>query len=185
MNKHVLFSALLLLGAAFPSYAQDDDPTLGGGSADPNFQGNAGAIVLNGLQVTTRQNLYFGVIAPHLTEFDTVTVERGRNNRSICGSNLLCLEPGNRARFTVSGDPGRRVIYQDPGSITVSDGQGNTMTVDTFTGAGSGNDTQWRGWQQIRNNGIVRFNVGATLHVKPNQPPGLYTGIFSILIEYE
>ncbi|MEL6322777.1 MAG: DUF4402 domain-containing protein [Pseudomonadota bacterium] len=185
------FRAFLLASAfvfALPlstAMAQDDDPSLAGGSADPNFEGNAGVIVLNGLQVTVRQDLDFGVIAPSLTEFGTVQVNRGRNFRSVCGSTLICLEPGNRARFTVSGDPGRVVLHEDPGSITVSDNAGNTMTVDTFVGAGSGNDNVWRGWQRIRDNGIVRFNVGATLHVKPNQPPGIYTGTFSFSIEYE
>ncbi|MEL7128410.1 MAG: DUF4402 domain-containing protein [Pseudomonadota bacterium] len=165
--------------------AQDDDPNLAGGSADPEFEGNAGAIVLNGLTITTRQDLDFGVIAPSITEFGTVFVERGGNNRSVCGSTLVCLEPGNRARFTVSGDPLRFVLYEDPGSITVSDGSGNTMVVDSFSGAGSGNDTSWRGRQRIRANGIVRFNVGATLHVKPNQPPGIYTGALNFSVEYE
>jgi hypothetical protein len=59
------------------------------------------------------------------------------------------------------------------------------MTVDTFTGAGSGNDAAWRGWQRLRSTGISRFNVGANLHVKPNQPPGHYTGTFVVSVDYQ
>ncbi|MEM9054544.1 MAG: DUF4402 domain-containing protein [Pseudomonadota bacterium] len=156
-----------------------------GGSADPEFEGNAGAIVINGLRVIKRQDLYFGTIAPSLTEFGTVKTNRGKNNDSECGSTLTCFEPGTRARFTVIGEPNRVVSISDPGSVEIFDGSGNQMTVDTFFGAGSGNNTSWRGWQRLRTNGISRFNVGAILHVKPNQPRGDYVGTFTLNFEYQ
>ena len=95
------------------------------------------------------------------------------------------MEPGNRARFTVIGEADRIVKISNPGSIYIFDGNGNDMLVDNFVGAGSGNDTEWRGWQRLRQSGISRFNVGARLHVKPNQPKGNYVGTFTLTFEYE
>lgn len=155
------------------------------GSADPDFEGNAGGVIINGLRIIKRQDLDFGVIAPSLTVTDTVQTRRGSNNNSVCGANLTCLQPGNRARFTVIGEPERYVSISNPGSIHIYDKQGNNMLVDQFTGAGSGNDTDWRGWALLRPSGISRFNVGATLHVKPNQPRGEYVGTFVLNFDYQ
>lgn len=171
---------LILAAFAFPVSAAAQS-----GSADPEFEGNAGAVVINGLQVIKRQDLDFGVIAPSLTQTSTVHVNRGRNFDSICGVDLVCFEPGNRARFTVIGEGSRVVTISNPGSIWIYDDVGNRMYVDNFVGAGSGNNTNWRGWQRLRSSGISRFNVGATLHVNPNQPRGTYIGSFILNFEYQ
>ncbi len=155
------------------------------GSADPEFEGGAGAVVVNGLAVRRRQDLWFGTIAPNLTASGTVRVNRGRNNDSTCDTVLVCLRPGNRARFTVIGEPDLIVLIDGPDSITLQGPGGATMLVDSFTGAGSGNNTEWRGWQRLRPAGFNRFNVGATLHVNPNQPPGEYVGVFTITVSYQ
>lgn len=155
------------------------------GSADPEFEGNAGAVIINGLRVIKRQDLDFGIIAPSLTDMDTVQTNRGRNNDSVCGAKLTCFKPGNRARFTVIGDFARFVTISNPGSIQIYNSAGDSMVVDTFTGAGSGNNTDWRGWAQLRNSGVSRFNVGAMLHVNPMQPRGDYIGQFTLNFEYQ
>lgn len=180
---HIAVPAALAIFAA-PTWAQDD-PDYAGGSADPEFEGNAGAIVINGLDIVKSQDLDFGRIAPSLTTAGTVKVNRGGNFNSVCSTELTCLEPGNRARFKVVGDPNRYYTISDPGSILIDNGSGYSMVVDTFFGAGSGNDTEWRGWQKLRSSGLARFNVGAILHVNPNQQPGTYTGSFTITVEYQ
>lgn len=178
--------ALSAVAAAltFSAFAQED-PNYAGGSADPEFEGNAGAIIINGLKVIKRQDLDFGVIAPSVTESGTVKVNRGRNFNSVCSPELTCLQPGNRARFTVVGEPNRYYTIADPGQIWINNGENSVMRVDTFFGAGSANETDWRGWQRLRGSGIARFNVGAILHVNPNQPVGTYTGSFTITVEYQ
>lgn len=186
IKKYLLITSFAIgLSATPQAFANNDDPNVGGGSADPEFEGNAGAIVINGLSVIKKQDLDFGTIAPNLTLPGTVRVHRGSNNTSVCSSELTCLEPGNRARYTVTGEPLRYYTISDPGSIMISDGAGNTMLVDTFFGAGSGNETSWRGWQRLRNSGLARFNVGAVLHVNPNQTPGTYTGTYTLTVEYQ
>ncbi|MEO0466737.1 MAG: DUF4402 domain-containing protein [Pseudomonadota bacterium] len=182
---------LILVGVAltatlFPLAAMaQSDPDYAGGSADPEFEGNTGAIVINGLSIAKRQDLDFGVIAPSLTLAGTVKVHRGQNFQSICSSELTCLEPGNRARFKVIGEPNRYYTIADPGQVWIQNGSNNNMLVDTFFGAGSGNETEWRGWQKLRSSGIARFNLGAILHVNPNQQPGTYTGTFTLTVEYQ
>ncbi|MEL6257457.1 MAG: DUF4402 domain-containing protein [Pseudomonadota bacterium] len=157
----------------------------GQGADDPDAPGDMGAVILNGLRVQLRQDLDFGVIAPSLTQTGTVFVRRGKNRTSECSTELTCLETGNRARFTVIGEPERVVTITDPVEIIIENSNGATMRIDGFVGAGSGNDTEWRGRQTLKSSGISRFNVGATLHVAANQEPGDYIGTFPIVVEYE
>jgi len=181
MLRHAKILSLLILLIAFCSstaWAQS-------GSADPEFEGNAGAVIINGLRIIKRQDLDFGTIAPSLTHSSTVTTFRGQNNSSSCGQYLTCLRPGNRAKFTVLGEPSRYVTISNPGSIYIYDAAGNNMLVDNFIGAGSLNDTQWLGLQRLRDSGLSRFNVGATLHIKPNQPRGDYLGSFILNFDYQ
>lgn len=176
--KYITLLVSIVLSGMSNAWAQS-------GSADPEFDGNSGAVVINGLRVITRQDLDFGVIAPSLTESGTVKVNRGRNNSSICSANMTCLEPGTRARYTVVGEPYMYVTLSDPGSIYIADTAGNQMLVDGFFGAGSGNETRWQGWILLRNSGVSRPNAGATLHVGAAQPPGTYTGSYTISFEYQ
>lgn len=182
LKSRLVLSCGILIGTALTLTATSVAQS---GSLDPEFEGNAGAVIINGLRVIKRQDLDFGVMAPSLTEMGAVRTNRGRNFDSICGVTLVCFEPGNRARFTVIGDASRMVTISDPGSIWIYDSVGNRMLVDTFTGAGSGNNTEWRGWQRLRSSGVSRFNVGATLHINPNQPVGDYVGQFTLNFEYQ
>jgi len=178
LTKSIYLTLGLSLGMTTDAMSQS-------GSADPDFEGNSGAIIVNGLRITKRQDLDFGVIAPNISQPSTVRTNRGSNNNSLCGPYLTCLQPGNRARFTIIGESNRYVSISDPGSIYIFDESGNQMLVDTFVGAGSGNDTEWRGWARLRNSGLSRFNVGATLHINPNQPRGHYLGSFVLNVDYQ
>ena len=162
--------------------AQDDDVDE---FAVADFDGNAGAVIINALKLVNYQDLYFGTIAPNLTETGTVKVNRGRNNDSVCGTTLTCLEPGTRARYKIYGEPYYYTTLTDPGSIQISNSDGHEMTVDTFFGAGSGNNSSWRGWMRINHRGVTGFNVGAVLHVGANQSPGDYVGTFTLTAEYQ
>ncbi|MEO1406448.1 MAG: DUF4402 domain-containing protein [Pseudomonadota bacterium] len=184
MTRTSLFTLALAFAAfGMPAYAQDED--IAGGGADPEFEGNVGGIIINGLTINTVQDLDFGTIVPNATLAGTVLVRRGSNNNSECSAELICLKPGTRARFRVTGEPNRVVDYSNPTQITISNAAGDTMIVDTFTGAGSGNDTSYRGFQTLRSSGLARFNVGASLQVNPDQPLGVYTGTFTITASYQ
>lgn len=150
-----------------------------GGDAD------TGAIVINGLTIRKLQDLDFGVIAPSATQPGTVLVRRGANYSSACSPELTCLAPGNRARFSVFGWPFLVYTISGPQSVTLNGPNGATMIATGFVGAGSGNDTAWRGYQVINKNGKQIFNIGAVLTVNPNQPAGTYTGSFTITVDYQ
>ena len=150
-----------------------------------SISGDGSAAIRPALAVDFYQELYFGIIVPSQSVSSTVQVLRGSNNSSICGAGLTCLEPGNRARYLVTGAPGHSFSITDPGSIFIDDGNGNSMLVDLFVGAGSGNDNTYGGTRVIRPNGTNRQNIGATLHINPNQPAGFYSGSYTITANYE
>lgn len=170
-------AAATLAGLVLLSIATSGSATTGTNDGSAN--------ILPTLEVTFLQQLDFGTIAPSLTSASTVQVLRGRNNSSVCGPGLTCFEPGNRARIRVTGAAGQLFSITDPGSTTLSDGAGNSMRVDLFVGAGSRNDTGFGGIRQLRANGTRNMNIGATLHVAPNQSPGLYSGTYTISANYE
>ena len=68
------------------------------------------------------------------------------------------------------------VTLQTP-SITISDGSGGTMTVDTFTG----NPTLGTSVTGSTSSS-TRIWIGGTLHVAANQAPGLYAGTFTVIV---
>lgn len=131
------------------------------------------------------QDMTFGTIAPSSTVADTVKVNRGQNNDSICGANLTCFESGNRARIRISGFPDARFTISNPGSITLTSPNGDSMLVDNFVGGGSGNNTNWGGQGRLGSNGRRTFNIGATLHVGANQAIGAYSGTYQVTVEYQ
>jgi len=180
-----MIAAFAIVFLAGQAEAQTGASVGGSGSSDPEFDGNAGAVIVNGLSITKRQDLWFGVIAPSSTDIGTVRVNRGRNNDSVCAEALTCLSSGNRSRFTIVGEPERLVTIDIQQSTFVYGPGDASMLVDAFVGAGSGNNTDWRGWQRLRGYGFSRFNVGATLHVGSNQTPGNYVGSYLIAVEYQ
>jgi hypothetical protein len=68
------------------------------------------------------------------------------------------------------------VTVQAP-SVTISNGSGGTMTVDTF----KGNPTLGTSVAGSTQSG-VRIWIGATLRVAANQAPGLYAGTFTVIV---
>ncbi len=78
--------------------------------------------------------------------------------------------------FAVSGQGGASFSVTLPGSATLSSG-GNTMTVDNFNHDGGVSPT-------IAGGGSRTINVGATLNVGSNQAGGVYTGSYSISVNY-
>ncbi len=154
-------------------------------TAQETADGTSGAEVIAPLQIMKMQDLDFGTIAPSLTTPGTVQVLREPINTSVCGAELTCLAPGNRAVFNLLGEPDRFVNLSNPGSITVSDGNGNTMLVDNFAGAGSVSNTVWGGNVKLSASGDEGFFVVATLHVGASQPVGTYVGSFTVTASYE
>lgn len=154
-------------------------------SSATSINTDSGANIVSPITAEFFQDLSFGTIAPSLTLSDTVHVRRGANNDSVCGTNLTCFVPGNRARIRIMGVAGAQFTISNPGSTVLTSGTGDTMLVDNFVGGGSGNNTTWGGFGTLNTNGIKRFNIGATLHVGAAQAIGQYTGTYTVNVDYQ
>jgi len=82
------------------------------------------------------------------------------------------------AQFTVTGTANATYSITLPASNTVelSDGNGNVMALNSFVSSPAATGTLMGGSQVIR--------IGATLVVRPNQPPGSYAGAFNVTVNY-
>lgn len=138
----------------------------------------AAAAAASAQTVTDTQGLSFGAFAAQ--GGGTVTVAPGSGARSASGSVLLIASgPGAAAQFTVTGtaDAGYTITLPPNGAVTLSNGSA-TMAVNAFLGVPSGTGQLGAGGSQF-------LSVGATLTVGSNQPPGNYTGVFTVEILYQ
>jgi hypothetical protein len=73
-----------------------------------------------------------------------------------------------------------------PSGITLTDGSGHSMTVNTFTVSSDGDSNPLS--RLLHNDGtglgIDSLGVGAKLNVGANQAPGTYNGTFIISVQY-
>ena len=87
------------------------------------------------------------------------------------------LTPGE---FTVTGTGNRQVYITLPASTTLTNANGITMMVDSFTSDPLNSFT-------ISGTGVGKtqtVKVGSTLHVNKNQRGGNYTGTYPIIVSY-
>lgn len=90
--------------------------------------------------------------------------------------------PAAAAGFTVNGEGNHKFSVTLPGAnVTLSDGAGHTLTVNTFTMNPVGAPA---GVLQLAV-GTTTFNVGASLTTVANQVAGNYTGTFSVTVTYQ
>ncbi len=125
------------------------------------------------IQIVKQMDLVFGRYATSETQGGTVTINPATNGKTVTGGVQDFGGPHQRAQFEITGDTDEAYAVTLPSQITISAG-GDSMTVNAFTWSGTGVlefdvDTIW---------------VGATLNLTANQPPGLYTGQFTVTVEY-
>lgn len=134
--------------------------------------GTASATILQPVTVTKTSDLDFGkiVAGPNAS---TVTLTSA--GQFQCGTGLTCLDNHSIARFSVSGVPGQTVSVQSDSQIMLSSSGGAKMPVvlDLSTKTLKLNNGQ--------NNSI---GVGGTLSVAAYQAEGVYTGLFTITVNY-
>jgi Domain of unknown function (DUF4402) len=173
--KAVLFAAAF---AATPTYAQTS--TLGA---------NANTVVVRPLSFVKDDDLEFGSIIRGTT---AGTVVMAPNNvRTATGGVTLAPSVNRPSRFAGFGSSGQQVqISMAANSITINRaGGGGSMTVDTFMIGSSPT------WQNITTaprtftigsaTGVFNFALGATLRIGANQAPGLYSGTFTVILNYQ
>ena len=136
-------------------------------------------------------DLYFGQIVPR-TNAGTVILTPGATATCATTGGLVRTGGCQAARFdgqTTSGST-LRIIRPGGNRITITNPGGATMQVRNFTFTGG------LGMQDLGSSGANhRFQVnsptgdftvyaGATLEVGANQAPGIYTGTFTIHLQY-
>lgn len=128
--------------------------------------------------LTPGTGLDFGSVVPGSSPGTVVMPATGQPR--ICPGGIvsaLASSPGSAATFTVTGSKGCSYSVTLPASATLSDNAGHTVTVDTFTRSPSGSGA-------LGPQGSQALAVGATLKVGAGQPPGSYTGFFTVVVAY-
>ena len=130
------------------------------------------------LTVEETQGMSFGTfLSPSTTS--TITLSP---SGSYTTSGSVTFVDSNLAagQFTVTGVGSRQVSITLPGSATLTNTTGQTMTADTFTSTPSGSFT-------LSGTGTGKtqsVNVGSTLHINSNQKAGNYTGTYPVIVSY-
>lgn len=154
----------------------------------------AQATVVSPLTLVKVQDLKFGRIAARTTA-GTVTVNP---DTGVCTVTGPILETGGCQFAAFAGMGARRmtVRIQLPGTITLNGPAGATMQVDTLTlgtspdltfigGNGNGNGNGNQRYEINSNTGIFTFRVGGRLTVGANQRSGVYSGNFTVQVNYQ
>ena len=92
---------------------------------------------------------------------------------------LLGQGPGGAAQLNVVGTANATysITLPDNNTVTLSDGNGHAMTVNSFISSPPAAGTLSPGGNQS-------IRIGATLIVGANQAPGGYSGAFSVIVNY-
>lgn len=155
---------LALASTALASAAQAADVVAG-----------AGAKIVAPLQIENTTDLYFGTIAPSLTDNDVVQVSF--DGSKDCGAALSCLSDDHTAAaFAVSGAEGQSYTIALPTQATIRNGNGDEMTIANFAGSKPNGTLA---------NGTDSFTVGGVLNVAARQAAGDYQGTFVVTVEYQ
>jgi hypothetical protein len=144
-------------------------------AAPISAEAGAGANIIAPLQINNADPLYFGTIAPSLTQGDVVVVSPAGDKK--CGAALTCLTADHTAAaFEVKGEADAVYTISLPGGIEITNDKGDAMKVFDFTGSqDSGRLVK----------GQDSFTVGGTLDVGVRQASGKYTGRFVVAVEYQ
>ncbi len=144
-------------------------------AAPVTAEAGAGAKIIAPLEITNTAPLYFGTIAPSLTQSDMVFVSSAGDKR--CGPALTCLTSDHTAAaFEVAGEADAVYTISLPGGIEITNEKGDAMKVFDFTGSKDAG-------RLVK--GQDNFTVGGMLDVGVRQAAGKYTGRFVVAVEYQ
>lgn len=148
-----------------------------GASASANA--TAKATVVTVISITKNSDLNFGSFAPGATGGEVLVNADG--TRSVEGSVTLLNQEGPvTAAFTVEGTSNAGYYVKLPtdhgGSVSLT-GPANAdpLTITSLVHNATGT---------LNVEGKETFSVGGTLAVNPNQPAGVYTGTFDVIVAY-
>ena len=167
MTRKADSRAVLLLAAASLAFAAAATGQVCNATNDPS------------VAIARTADLQFGELGS-TPSAGTAVIAAATGSRTVTGGVIGTGALYNAGAFAVllcgPAGPKRFDLVLPAGAITLSGPAGATMTVDTFTSdSGPSNivgDTS----------SPTTVNVGGTLHVGANQPPGDYTGTFTVIV---
>lgn len=164
--------------AAAPSAAQ---------SGPTSQQGDIRTIVLHQLSFIRVQDLEFGDIIPGSNASVVRLLPDGTRTR-ISGNAVLVGSSHQVARFAGKGSFNQQVLISLGSNTIQLTGPGAPMTVSQFEIGSTPTailSTTPRRFRITATNGLFNFPVGARLAVGANQAAGLYSGTFTITLNYQ
>jgi hypothetical protein len=135
-----------------------------------------GATLLGSISSSTLQNLQFGELTAGPIA-GTVLLTANGVRSSTGGVSLSLTGTSSPATFTLTGNPNATYAITLPVSVTITDGTGNSMTVDGFLSLPAATG-------QLSATGQQTLAVGGRLNVPANQVMGAYSGILLVMIVY-
>lgn len=163
-KRHIFTTALLLSGM--------------GQFAQPAFAGEAtataSAAILSPATVNKVDDLAFGKVVAGPSAANVTISPTGAFR---CGAGLTCLDTHNPARFTVIGAPGQMVSIDADDQVTLTAANGAKMVATLDLGARTMRLAQGSNLANV-------FAVGGTLAVGAYQAEGVYTGVFTVTVDY-
>lgn len=139
--------------------------------------GSGEAIIVTPTSFFLVEDMSFGTIVPGAAS-GTVTIDEVSGARTSAGGVVALAGAGaQRARFVAGGTDGQTVDLSLGPLPTLDDGNGNTMPVTSLVLDGP--STRVFGPSMA-----MDIYVGGTLSVGANQVPGLYSGTFTLTVEY-
>jgi len=142
--------------------------------AQLNATASSTATIVTPLKIVKATDMNFGTVAVDAVTDGTVILATAGTRTFTAGAQIVpAIATATAASFTVTGQGAYTYAITLPASaITLDDGSGHTMSVDTFVSDPSGTGALTAGTQTI--------NVGATLHVTHAQVAGVYTNASSL-----
>ncbi len=163
-NKPAL-TAAAALAAALPGTAQ----------AETVQTNTATAQVLNTIQFAVLLDMDFGRVALRNNVNGGVVVIDPASSGRTCDSALVCAGSFAASQLELTGsDADVQVTFDPTFELT---GPGDPITAEPQFPGGSGSVVRISG-------GSTVVKLGAKLNINPNQAPGVYTGQFSVNLEY-
>lgn len=134
------------------------------------------AKVLLTMSMANLRGMSFGAISASSTA-GAVTIQPDGTVVASGGVTVGDSGTAGAASFRLSGEPSAAFTVQLPATVVLTDPSGNTMTVNTFQ-----SDPSVTG--QLAGDGSLVLSIGGSLQVGASQPPGDYSGLMSVAVNY-
>ncbi|ABC62680.1 DUF4402 domain-containing protein [Erythrobacter litoralis] len=153
---------------------------------DASTQGSASVAIAEPLSITKVRDLDFGQIIPNGTGIARVRINSSNGNRSANANATLIGTRGDRATFTVVGEPRTQVNLSVAGPVISLSGPGATITVDRLRASrNNGGQRSLPRTFRIPRSGSMTIGFGGRLNAAPDQAPGIYSGDFELTVVYQ